>query len=101
VADDVLKVVDGDSVAKEWGYTDDEAQSIVQYLEEKELVTRHGVVSRKVALKRYFTKSFTYCLRLSTKSWAISSFVTFDMLKGCPLFSCGLIPSISPNVVTE
>lgn len=44
VADDVLKVIDGDSVAEEWGYADNEAQSIAQYLEEKGLIKRHPVI---------------------------------------------------------
>jgi hypothetical protein len=43
VVDDVLKVVEGDAASKEWGYTDDEAQSIAKYLEEKGLITRHLV----------------------------------------------------------
>ncbi len=34
MADDVLKVVDSDAAAKKWRYTDDEAQTITQYLEE-------------------------------------------------------------------
>ena len=44
VADDVLKVVDGDAASKEWGYTDDEAQSIAHYLEENGLIKRQPVI---------------------------------------------------------
>lgn len=51
VADDVLKVVDGDAASKEWGYTDDEAQSIAHYLEENGLIDTKPVSGVVVAVK--------------------------------------------------